>query len=630
MSPPALTQPTREPGAQPVHLLIALCLFAAAQILFLGPHTRLLALAVFAGAVWLARRAGLGRGATPPEPGLLAAELLPRGATLALLALIVAIAAFFRLWHLASVPPGLYVDEVLNARNAFAWRLGHGAWYGSRPLSTSGWVETSNLYLAYASGVLRLFGDGFLGVRMISVLPSLAMVPLTYLLGAVLGGRRVGLVAAFLLACSHWAGRTGRTGWDQVLMTALALAVVFLLLLALRRGRLWPAAPAGLLLGLSLYTYLASRLVALQVAVWLGWEAWSGARRRIAAAAALCLALAAVAAAPYFWYLETHTAGGPDVRVRELSLGQAGAGEGVARTLAENVVAHLLMFNARGAHYVRDDLPDYPMLDPLTGTLFLAGLAVAFGPPGWRLRALAAWVGAQLLGGVLSVSSGGPPYAYRVAGLAPWACLIAALGAVASWECLAPAGARAGWRRLAAASALLLLLAAGAANGWVLFVRDPAVPGIELAYGTVETRAGLWLADHRAGRPCYVVRDVFWTLRPYRKEVPYQQVNARNFYRRAVSLTAVQLAAGLYRTSPERALDPTRPNGEIDLVGAPPPRVDRPAVILLPRGQVARVRGRYRLVRREDVTDPDGRALFTALEVEPGGAGRTRRRGGPR
>ncbi len=617
MSSPASSFPARAPGTPTARLWLALGLFAAAQILFFVPYATLAALAAAGAAAWLAWRAGLAAGAEPPEPEALGAELLPRGAPLVLLGLIVALAAFFRLWHLTSVPPGLYVDEVLTARNAFAWRFDHGAWYGSRPLVAAGWVETSNLYLAYASTVLRAFGDGWLGVRMISVLPSLAMVPLTYLLGALFGGRRAGLLAAFFLACSHWAARTGRTGWDEVLMSALALAVMLVLLLAVRHGRTWLALLAGLLLGLCLHTYLASRLVALQVVVWLGWESWSGERRRrTALTAAICLAVAALVAAPYFWHLATETAGGPDVRVHELSLARAGSAGQVARVLATNVVAHLLMFNANGANYIRDDLPRFPMLDPVTGTLFLAGLVVAFGLPGWRRRALAAWVGIQLLGGVLSHSGEGPPYAYRVASVAPWACLVAALGAVALWRSLIPAlGSRA--RRVAVASAFVILVAAGTVDAWVLFVRGPENRALELAYGTVEARAGDWLAHHREGRPAYVMQGIFWSLRPYRHGLFYEQINGRNFYRRGISIAAVQIVAGLYRTDPERALDPIARGGDIDLVEAPPPAVRGPSVILLPRGEVEDVRGRYRIVRREDVTDAAGRPLFTALEVEP-------------
>src|SRR6266849_1612176 len=87
---------------------------------------------------------------------------------------VTALAAVFRLCMLDTVPPGLYLDEVLSAQHALAWRLAvHKAWFEATPLLAKGGVETSNLYLAAASAVMWLFSDGFLAARMLSVLPSL-------------------------------------------------------------------------------------------------------------------------------------------------------------------------------------------------------------------------------------------------------------------------------------------------------------------------------------------------------------------------------------------------------------------------------------------------------------------------
>src|SRR5713226_775743 len=148
-----------------------------------------------------------------------------RWSVLAALLAVTALALVFRLYRLDTVPPGLYVDEVLSAQRALAWRLApHKAWLGSTPLTGPGWVEIANLYLAGVSAVMWLFGDGFLAARMVSVLPSVFCVPLLYALACAVAGRREALVAAVLLAVSHWAARTGRAGWDQVAMTTLQVA----------------------------------------------------------------------------------------------------------------------------------------------------------------------------------------------------------------------------------------------------------------------------------------------------------------------------------------------------------------------------------------------------------------------
>src|SRR5437867_4320580 len=177
------------------------------------------------------------------------------------------------------------------------------------------------------------------------------------------------LLAAGLLAVSHWAARTGRDGTYEVAMTALQLAGLASLGRALARDRLVWSALAGVLLGASIYTYTAARLVLAQAGVWLGWELVASAeRRRTLAHAGLCLAVALLCAAPYAVYLATRSAG--DLRV--LALTGPAAPHRVLGTLAVDAAARLAMCTRRGGTYARDNLPGWPMLDPVTGLLFLA------------------------------------------------------------------------------------------------------------------------------------------------------------------------------------------------------------------------------------------------------------------
>jgi 4-amino-4-deoxy-L-arabinose transferase-like glycosyltransferase len=522
---------------------------------------------------------------------------------------VAAVAVAFRLVRLESVPPGLYVDELLTAGNAIAWRLAADPdWLGSRPLVAAGWVETSNLYLAFASTVLRLFGDGLPGIRMVSVLPSLAAVPLLYLLGREVAGRRVGALAAFLLAASQWAARSGRTGWDQVLMVALHLGALALLARALRRDRLLPAAAAGALLGVGLHTYVAARLAALHGAIWQLWEVpLASNRKRAIARLVLVAALVGLLALPL---LRRPDAGGQQ-RVRDLAVWQLeGPGEPWA-TLSRNVGAHLAMFHVRGGAYARDALPRWPMFDPVSGVLLLAGVVAVARRAGWQRRLLLGWPAVVVLGGVLSVSGEGPPYPYRVTSLAAWGCLVAALGGVALWDRVA--GARPRLARTAAAAALL---AAVAWNGWVLFVGGPRYPGSRLVYGTTETQVGLWLRDHRLGRPSLIHRDVFTPLpvAPF----PHAGANRQSFFRPVDSIAAVQLVAGIWRQRPERSLDPLARGGDVDLVDRWPAGVAGPAVLVAgPGSGAAAAHSRWPQARPTELRHPDGTLLAVVFEVAP-------------
>lgn len=527
------------------------------------------------------------------------------------------LAVAFRCWRLDTVPPGLYVDEVLTARNALAWRLDpHAGLLGSRPLLMPGWVETSNLYLAFASALLALGGDGLLGVRSISVLPSLVAVLFLFWLARELVDRRTALLAAFLFACSHWAARTGRTGWDAVLMVTLQLAALALLVHAQRRGRVTPALAAGALLGLSLYSYIAAQLAAIHALLWLSWEAMAAEDRRAAMRRLLVYGAATFAVgAPLFLHLGS-SPGLSSVRAAQLSVfALDGPGE-PWRTLGRNVLGHLSMFNARGGAYARDALPGFPMLDVVTGVLFVAGLLVLASRwrklHRYRVRLLLSWPAIMVLGGVLSTSGEGPPYPYRVLSLAPWACLVAAIGGFALWDAMRA--------RLAAPLripvATAALLAVVGVNGWVLFVAGPADPRTQRVYGTAPTRLGRWLADQGNGRPVILLPGA---LRPpplpsgYR----YAAANRTNYFRPVDDLAAVHLAAGVYRRRPWRAADPLRLAVDVDLLPALPERLAAPTLLVLPPDQEPEAARRFRIVRRTELRYADGASLASVLLAAP-------------
>ena len=333
-------------------------------------------------------------------------------------------------------------------------------------------------------------------------------------------------LAAFLLACSHWAARSGRTGLGRGPRWSPSNSPPSLAwCAAIRRDRLAPAIAAGALIGLSLYTYVASWLVALHAFSWLGWEAIAARRelsperspshglaQRSLARWLVTSTVAIAIAAP----LLSHRLGA--VRVSQLSVFSPRADGDPWLTIADNVVGHLLMFNLRGGAYARDALPGFPMLDPLTGALFLLGLFVVVREPvlslirrlhrrrragerrGYAL--LLSWPALMVLGGVLSTSGEGPPYPYRVLALAPWACLVAAIGATTVWDAVAKRWAM----PLRRAAATLVLGGVVAINAWVLFIAAPADPGTRHVYGVAPTSLGRWLADHAQGRPVVISR----------------------------------------------------------------------------------------------------------------------------
>jgi hypothetical protein len=114
-------------------------------------------------------------------------------------------------------------------------------------------------------------------------------------------------------------------------------------------------------------------------------------------------------------------------RVQHVSLiGQAVSERSVSPVI-ESVWTTARLFHERGDAIPRHNVPDRPMLDPITGVLFLAGLALA-----WRSRwqrvavFMVVWLAAVLLfGGVLTDGA----QALRIPSALVPLCYFAALGA---------------------------------------------------------------------------------------------------------------------------------------------------------------------------------------------------------
>jgi 4-amino-4-deoxy-L-arabinose transferase-like glycosyltransferase len=584
----------------------ALLCIGAAQALFLADGAWPAGLPLFAlGAVLVARAP-----ASPPAPRAGVGRLT----TLLGLLLVTGLGAALRVVRLGSVPPGLYVDETLIVFNAFHWRLA-GAWSDLLG-GTQHWLgspdQDSNLYLAAASGIMGLFGDGFVGVKMISLLPGVASIPLTCWLGCQLGGRACGLAAALLLAVSQWAVGVSQAGFTASALVALQLTALACAAHAVR-GQRGFALPAGLALGLAFYTYAAAPLVIFHGALWLVWEVLrSDRRRQTAEAAALCLGVAGVLILPY-----VASQVGEGVLLGRAAEMSALASEHPAALVARQTLAHLGMFNVRGDTYAAFTTPGWPQLDPITGVLFLVGaVVVVVSLRGWRQRLLVSWFGVCVLAGVLARSRDGAPYALRVATLAPWACLVAGLGA----ERLARGFAERPRLRVAAGASIAALLIG--ANAWILFVDGPSHTDRAAVTGSVETAIGRWLAARPDALPVLVHARTFEPVAAYRSGTEFAMANCCNWYDIRTSMVAIHVTAGVYAERPRRAIAPLRPAGDVDLIRGLPRAVDRPTTLVLPLALSPEAERRFAVSRGDVIRDDRGRPLAVALRVEPAPAAR--------
>lgn len=320
----------------------------------------------------------------------------------ALVAILV-VAAFFRIYQLDRVPPGLTHDEATNGHDAL-WVL-----RGVRPLYFATNYGREPFYCYLVAGVSALRGGvaNEISLRLTTALCGLGMLLGTYVLARRMFGFPVALATTAGLAISFWPVFTSRQGVRPVTLPLLLVPAIYCLWRGLeltsgKRAWVWLAA-GGVLAGASFYTYMASRamplfflLFALYLAVFQ--------RDRLAdrwPALVLFFVLITAVAAPLFIYLRTHP--GAEGRIGELGTPLRELARGNLRPVMNNTITGLGVFSFRGDPQWRYNLPGRPIFDPLTSLFLYGGLALAL----WRWRdsryaLLLGWLVVGMLPGLIT------------------------------------------------------------------------------------------------------------------------------------------------------------------------------------------------------------------------------------
>lgn len=167
------------------------------------------------------------------------------------LAVVLLVAALLRLWRLDG--QSLWVDEILTLQAA---NVG-----GGLSLREAFWNIQGPLHSTLIHFVSRVSASE-VALRAPSAVAGIAAVPVIYLLGRDMVGRRVGLVAAALAAVSPfavWYSQEVRNYSLVLLFSSVATWMVWRILVG--RGRGWPAYVVSL--ALALYSNLSAFFVAL-------------------------------------------------------------------------------------------------------------------------------------------------------------------------------------------------------------------------------------------------------------------------------------------------------------------------------------------------------------------------------
>jgi 4-amino-4-deoxy-L-arabinose transferase-like glycosyltransferase len=356
-----------------------------------------------------------------------------------LLALVAAV--FLRFRHAGDWPPGFYRDEAYNALDALNVLAGQHALF----FTANNGREPIYIYLVALS--VALLGRTVLAERLpAGIVGVLATLP-TFFLGRAWFGPLTGLLAAFLWATTFWPVHLGRVGLRAGLLApALALAL-WAGTRAYRNGRAVSWFSAGLLYGLTFYTYLSARLTPLVLVLLAAYLLLTGRGRRLwsegrvlwfaAGTALVVLPLAIVAL------------NDPSIlfgRAGQVSIfSPAVNGGDFWGTLARHTAEALGMTIWRGDTILRHNaLLNYdavlaadgpagrPVFDIFMAGPFLAGLGWCL----WNWRrapaaALLLWQAVMLLPTILAEDT---PHFLRAAGVLPGVVFFPAIGLALLWN----------------------------------------------------------------------------------------------------------------------------------------------------------------------------------------------------
>ncbi len=284
---------------------------------------------------------------------------------------ILVLALFVRVYHLDSLPAGLYPDEATNGTDALLanetgnYRLMYTNNYGRE-----------GLFINLQALAVKYFGNTVPVLKFWSVAFGTLAVLGIYLLAKELFARRLyASIAAFLLATSYWAINFSRIGFRAIMVTFLLTFSFYFFFKGLRTNRLRDFLFAGLFLGTGIHTYVAFRLaplilIALLPALFLTYERFLARYWKHA----LVFALGAfIAAAPMFYdfyqnpdHFSSRT-GAVSIFSPEINKGDFWG------TFGKTFGLSLVKYNFWGDQNWRHNYPPYPVLDPVTGAFFLAG-----------------------------------------------------------------------------------------------------------------------------------------------------------------------------------------------------------------------------------------------------------------
>lgn len=347
---------------------------------------------------------------------------------------VIAVAVFFRLYHLDRTPPGLYPDEAMNGSDALVANE-TGQYKIFYPENTG----REGLFINLEAVSVNWFGNTPWALRGVSALFGILTVIGLYLLGREIFGWQMAAITAYLMAISFWAVNFSRIGFRAVMVPFVMVYLFWFLWRGLKRSHLQDFFWAGIFSGLGFYTYISYRIVPLILIIVFAsyWNylkkdyshpKYEHSRNRLLAGFAMLFLVTFFVALPIGWYFLQH----PGDFFERGTVSVFSQAQPVQQ-LVNSFVRTLGMFNFGGDMNPRHNLDGLPMLPWPIGIFFLIGFIKELWH--WLSRKhghfsplhtfLFSWFFIMLLPGFLSTEA---PHALRTIGVLPVAIIFAGRG----------------------------------------------------------------------------------------------------------------------------------------------------------------------------------------------------------
>ena len=338
------------------------------------------------------------------------------------LILILVAGLFIRVYNINELPYGLWYDEADNILNAVEFNKNPGTVAVFSPST-----HLPSPFLILIAFLQEGIGYNWIAGRLVAGLFSLGLIAAIYFLGNQFGGVLLGVGSAYLACILRWSVNWGRIGMHGITAAFFSALSAYLLLRAVKNWDLAWFFWAGLSVGAGMWFYASFRgfpVVAgaiFLIGMCIYFPGW----KKIFLASLTFLWASFLSSAPVIQFaVLDHEAFFE--RSRELWLFTFHEGNEAWAVLRDSLIEHLLMFNISGDPNPRHNIPHEPMLDVITGALFIIGLAMSFTHKNRFLLIFPVWILVMILPGVLTVPWESPQ-SLRSIGVMPAVIVISVL-----------------------------------------------------------------------------------------------------------------------------------------------------------------------------------------------------------